>query len=105
MRRSRTLSGGALPDLRRELRRSRDFFGPDAARRMGARLEWCLRDIAAGTAVGHRHQLLDDAPAAFLCITISPLLIIYNAQTSFVLTIVDGRRDVAAIVAQRLRGS
>ncbi len=102
MRPSRTLSGDALADLRRELKRSRDVLGPDAARRMGTRLASRLRAIAAGTAIGHRPPLLDEAPDAFRCITVAPLLIVYNAQTGVVLTIVDGRRDIAAIVARRL---
>ena len=102
MRPSGTLSGDALADLRRELRRSRDVFGPDAARRMGTRLASLLRHIAAGTAIGHRHPLLDEAPTAFRCVTVAPLLTIFTAQTGVVLTTVDGRRDIADIVARRL---
>ncbi len=61
--------------------------------------------IAKGTALGHRHPLLHDAPASFRCVTVAPLLIIYNADTNAVLTIVDGRRDIAIVVADRLRGN
>ena len=104
MRLSGSLSSDALADLRRELKRSRDMFGPDTARRMGARLAWNLQAIAAGTALGHRHPLLQDAPEDFRVVTVSPLLIIYNARTKLVLTIVDGRREIADIVAHRLRG-
>ncbi len=38
----------------------------------------------------------------FRCITVAPLLIMYNAQTGVILAIVDGRRDIAAIVERRL---
>lgn len=105
MRRSQALSPDALADLRRELKRSRDVFGPDAARRMGARPARSSDMIATGTALGHRHPLLHDAPASFLCVTVAPPSIIYNADAKAVLTIVDGRRDIAAIVAERLRGT
>ncbi|MGI4765502.1 MAG: type II toxin-antitoxin system RelE/ParE family toxin [Janthinobacterium lividum] len=99
---SPSLSREALADLRRELKKSREVFGPAAARRMGARLARSLNAIATGTALGHRHSLLHGAPVDFMCVTVAPLLIIYNARTRSVLTIVDGRRDIAAVVAERL---
>lgn len=101
---SETLSVEALGDIRRELKRSRDHFGAAPARHLGRRLADRLRQISAGTALGHRHQMLEDAPSIFLCITLVPLLIIYNAETRVVLMVVDGRRDVAAALARRLAG-
>lgn len=101
---TQTLTSEALVDYRRELLRSLSSFGVAHARKMQSRLLEKFRDISAGTALGHRHQMLEDAPATFLCITLAPLLIVYNAEKRVVLMVIDGRRDVAAALARRMAG-
>ena len=102
MRLSQTLATEALADYRRELLRSLSVFGVVSAKKMQSRLLAAFRHIAAGTASGHRHQLLASTPAAFRCVTVFPLLIVFNADRRVVIAIIDGRRDIAAIVARRL---
>ena len=102
MRLPQTLTPEALADYRRELLRSLSVFGVVPARKMQSRLLAAFRQIAAGTASGHRHQLLDNTPAAFRCVTVSPLLVVFNSDRRLVIAVIDRRRDIAAIVARRL---
>ena len=102
MRLSAILSPRALSDLRRELKRSRDIFGPEASDRMRDRLLDRFQQVASGTAVSHRHASFEGAPKAIRCVPASPLLVIFDSDTRVVLAIVDGRRDIVDIVARRL---
>ena len=87
------LTSQARQDLRKQLRRSRQTFGPAAAMRLSSRLVARFDLIESGKAVGH---VRDDLPFVepTLCLTVSPLLIIYNPRTCLVLRVVDGRRDL-----------
>ncbi|WP_237478131.1 type II toxin-antitoxin system RelE/ParE family toxin [Lichenibacterium dinghuense] len=95
-----TLPGNLTPqarqDLRKQLRRSRETFGPVAALKLSSKLLARFRLIEAGKAIGHvRHDLPFAEPT--LCLTVSPLLVIYNPHTCLVLRVVDGRRDLTAL--------
>lgn len=94
------LTRQARQDLRKQLRRSRDVFGPAAALRLSSELLARFRLIEAGKAIGHAR---DDLPFAepTLCLTVRPLLIVYNPQTRIVLRVVDGRRDLTALADDR----
>ena len=105
MRLSSTLTSRALSDLRRELKRSRDVFGPAASDRMRDRSLERFRQVADGTAIGHRHRAFDGAPEVIRCVSVAPLLVVFDADRRLILAIIDGRRDIAAIVARRLDAS
>lgn len=69
------------------------------ALRLGAGLLARFRQIAEGQAVGHwRSDLPFDQPT--LCLTFKPLLIFSNPRTHIVLRIVDGRRDLRALILE-----
>ncbi len=99
MRLSATLTRQALNDFRREIRRSLDVFGPGAAERLRDRLMRRFGDVADGIAIGHRHSSFDAAPDYLRCVNVGPLLVVYDSELR---PVVDGRRDIAAIVARRL---
>lgn len=90
------LTRQARRDLREQLRRSRETFGPAAAMRLSSKLLARFRLIEAGKAIGH---VRDDLPFAepTLCLTVRPLIIVYNPQTCIVLRVVDARRDLTAL--------
>ena len=98
MERFENLAPDAAVDLRRELRRSRRFFGAEQTLTMQARLLARFRHIADGTVTGHRHRFAGVASGTILCVTMAPLLIFYDADTR----IVDGRRDLTALFDEGL---
>lgn len=102
MRLSATLTRRALNDYRREIRRSLDVFGPGAAERMRDRLMRRFGDVADGIAIGHRHPSFEETPDTIRCVNVGPLLVVYDTDLRLVLAIIDGRRDIASIVARRL---
>ena len=91
------LTPQARHDLRKQLRRSRQEFGPAAALRLSSNLVLRFRLIEAGKAIG---RVRDDVPffEPTRCLTVRPLLIFYNPKTCLVLRIVDGRRDLTSLV-------
>lgn len=100
MARFGNLTQEAVFDLRRELKRSRQFFGDEQTLRIQNRLLDRFRATEDGLATGHRHAFAGPSSQQILCITVAPLLIFYDADTRVVLRVVDGRRDLSRLFAE-----
>jgi len=91
------LAPAAARDLRSILRASAARFGTSVARDSRRRLLKRIRDVGDGTAVGHaRGDLPSVRGVAFL--SEPPWVIVYDPARRVVLRILDGRRDIPAVL-------